>query len=212
MNDAHYLYLAATLDIGAPAGDPDYVLSILAFLFEDEPKIGDGRWAANLCSKNPDEGAVVSLSAHAPGVGLGAGSDVDEDYFMPISEEGSCDLQFDPPGYKRSLGYDPMTFETRFNLNVSPLDVTPGQCFYAGLVVEDIEYYFSEEFAALGIGYWPDNLVMEGAEVPDDLVQVCLAAPEEEFVPEPASVALLATGLAGLGGYAALRWRSRRKR
>jgi hypothetical protein len=34
---------------------------------------------------------------------------------------------------------------------------------------------------------------------------------EEEFVPEPGSTALLGTGLAGLGGYATLRWRSRRK-
>jgi hypothetical protein len=32
---------------------------------------------------------------------------------------------------------------------------------------------------------------------------------EEEFVPEPGTVALLASGLAGLAGYATLRWRTR---
>ena len=32
---------------------------------------------------------------------------------------------------------------------------------------------------------------------------------EEEFVPEPGTIALLGTGLAGLAGYAALRWRAR---
>jgi hypothetical protein len=32
---------------------------------------------------------------------------------------------------------------------------------------------------------------------------------EEEFVPEPGTIALLGSGLAGLAGYAALRWRSK---
>jgi uncharacterized protein YegL len=33
--------------------------------------------------------------------------------------------------------------------------------------------------------------------------------PEEEFVPEPGSILLLGSGLAGLAGYAGLRWRTR---
>jgi len=35
-------------------------------------------------------------------------------------------------------------------------------------------------------------------------------AQEVEFVPEPGTIALLGSGLAGLAGYAALRWRARR--
>jgi hypothetical protein len=40
--------------------------------------------------------------------------------------------------------------------------------------------------------------------------EVCPEAPEAvEFVPEPGSILLLGSGLAGLAGYAGLRWRKR---
>ena len=207
MNDARNLYLAVTLDIGAPAGWPDSATTAWIVYFEDEPVIGDGLWAANLCTENPDEGIFGQQHYHDPQFGG------DITAFIPYAEEGQCTPVPNPPGYQRALGYGPLTIETRIHLTNSALQATPGECVNMGLLLVDAETH--GEGTWQGVGWSPPQFARgEIIELPDVLGEVCLAKEpvvEEEFVPELGSLALLGSGLMGLAGYAGLRWRTRRE-
>jgi len=199
MNDNRYLYVAVSLDIGAAAGIPDRAEDMLSLWFEDEPPVGDGKWASNLCNQS-DEGGFDSR-AYTPV------DDHDADYFTPATETVWCISQVDPPGYRRAFGRGSANWEVRIDLSASSLQAAPGDCLYLGMYVGS-EENFDEDLLVLGAGEWPEGIF--GGEKPDVLGEVCLAG-EGEFVPEPGTMALLGTGLAGLGGYATLRWRSRHK-
>jgi hypothetical protein len=201
MNDDQYLYVAVSLDIEAPALVPDRSQDMLQLWFEDEPPVGDGTWAANFCSENPDEGYFDSFYS----VGDGA---VDYNALGTMAEEGFCVYTQSPPGYWRAFGRGSANWEVRIDLSASSLQAAPGDCVYLGVYVGS-EETFDPQLSVLGAGEWPEGLLF--GEKPDILGEVCLAGPEGQFVPEAGSMLLLGGGLAGLGGYAALRWRSRVK-
>jgi hypothetical protein len=204
MNDDQYLYVAVSLDIEAPAGVPDSTQDMLQLWFEDEPLVGDGTWAAEFCSENADEGYFESFYSAGDGT-------ADYDDLNVMAEQGWCANTRPAPGYWRAFGRGSANWEVRIDLSASSLQAAPGDCVYLGVYVGS-EEDFSEELLVYGAGEWPEGLFPAG-EKPDVLGEVCLAEEPvgEEFVPEPGSMALLGTGLAGLGGYAALRWRSRRQ-
>jgi hypothetical protein len=96
----------------------------------------------------------------------------------------------------------------------------PGPChgspceILLAVLCDDMQAYVHDDCVDCGVSEFPaeygDWLVRvwqpsEEAEVAFRFAEVC----EEEFVPEPGSIMLLGSGLAGLAAYAALRWRTR---
>jgi hypothetical protein len=122
-----------------------------------------------------------------------------------------CDSMTTPAGplWERDCWEDPGASEEIWSFPAPPCDGRDGFTTRQGLEVEGFNPYSIEDL----YGKWTyrvwqeeDSVVIASAETSFLFAEDCAAA---TFVPEPGTIALLGSGLAGLAGYAALRWRSR---
>jgi hypothetical protein len=204
MNDASHLYLATTMQLDQTRLHPDWWYGFTYILFTDEGDALDGKWAAPDCGPPlPGEGWVYTFED--------ASLFLFVDLFMPSSQGGTCD---DQPlvGVRWAAEADTsVVFEQAFDLSSSELDkVAPGDCFRLGLWTRLGGCEWGSGCAGEGnwldgMAHWPGSFLY----TPDTFGVVCLDPCEVEFVPEPGSILLLGSGLAGLAGYATLRWRGR---
>jgi hypothetical protein len=218
LNDDQYLFVGAEMDIGDE--HPEWYTAVMELDFTDElcsyPLMWvDDEWAANECGPEyPNEGSFWAHDERRGETYRRKGPN-----FTGASEnEYYCEPYFDAAGVIAAFGLHSAQWEWRIDLQNSELscvDPIEGDCFRFAVYLEE---YFCPAEAGLecpdvwwteGWASWP-LWEPDGEDMPDYFGALCLnPCGAEEFVPEPGSVILLASGLMGLAGYAGLRLRKK---
>ena len=215
MHDGSNLYVGAVMEDpeDTQPDNPTFYDLYMTFAFEDEPAGNPNRWVdcaweGESC-REAGEGQLGGVESHL--------SDFDEkrvDFTPWVAEHTACEggEVENPPGvvFDAAPRGAEAHYEMRVNLSDSPLDnVGVGDCFDMRWIYVILWGGGPEE----NIGGWFPIDGVDWEDYDGECTVLCLDPCEEEaveeFVPEPGALMLLGSGLAGLAGYATLRWRTR---